>query len=187
LSFAKHGEFQTREADVNMLLKALELFLRYGAGSDVHVRLELSPDVPNCLIDTPQFNAAILNLVINAHDAMPKGGEIQISTTPWVIESDVSNAKPGDYVRVRVRDNGVGMPEDVLEKIFQPFFTTKGEQGTGLGVPQVGAFMRYIGGHICVASDLGRGTTFDLFFPVVGPNDSGTRCIEVMASQLCVL
>jgi signal transduction histidine kinase len=178
LSFAKQGELQACEADVNNLLKALELFVRYSAGPEVRVLLELSPDVPNCLIDTSQFNAAILNLVINARDAMPKGGEIRISTTPWVADSDVSNAKPGDYVRVRVRDNGLGMPEDILEKIFQPFFTTKGEQGTGLGVPQIGAFMRYIGGHICVASDPGGGTTFDLFFPVAGPNGASTRRIE---------
>ena len=109
---------------------------------------------------------------------MPKGGEVEISTTPWVIDSDVSNAKAGDYVRVRVKDNGLGMREDILEKVFQRFFTTKGEQGTGLGVPQVAAFMRHIGGHICVASDSGRGTTFDLFFPVVGSDNAGTRCID---------
>lgn len=178
LGFAKQGELHAGEADANELLKALELFLRYGAGPEVRVLLELSPDVQNCLIDTSQFDAAILNLVINARDAMPEGGEVQISTAPWVIESDVSNAKPGNYVRVRVRDNGSGMPPDVLEKIFQPFFTTKGEHGTGLGVPQIGAFMRYIGGHICVTSDPGQGTTFDLFFPVVASYDAGTHCIE---------
>ena len=79
---------------------------------------------------------------------------------------------------------GLGMPDEVLQKIFRPFFTTKGEQGTGLGVPQVGAFMRHIGGHVRVASGLGQGTTFDLFFPAVDPN--GTRLrrtdVEVTAS-----
>ena len=75
LTFAKQREFQVRAADANELLRALELFLKYGAGSEVRILLELSPSIPNCLIDPSQFNAAILNLVINARDAMPKGGE----------------------------------------------------------------------------------------------------------------
>jgi signal transduction histidine kinase len=179
LTFAKQREFQAHAADANKLLKALELFLRYGAGSEVRVVLELSPNIPICLIDPSQFNAAILNLVINARDAMPKGGEVRISTTPWVVQSDASDATPGNYVRVRVRDNGVGMPDEVLQKIFQPFFTTKGEQGTGLGVPQVGTFMHHIGGHVRVASGLGRGTTFDLFFLAVDPNAAHARRIDV--------
>jgi signal transduction histidine kinase len=170
LSFAKQREFQARAADANELLKALELFLRYGAGSEVRVVLDLSTDIPKCLIDPSQFNAAILNLVINARDAMPEGGVVRISTAPWVVQSSVSDVTPGNYVRVQVRDNGVGMPDQVLQSIFQPFFTTKGERGTGLGVPQVGAFMRQIGGQVCVSSGVGRGTTFDLFFPVVEQN-----------------
>jgi signal transduction histidine kinase len=179
LSFAKQPEFDARAADANELLKALELFLRYGAGSKVRVILELSSDIPNCLIDPTQFNAAILNLVINARDAMPKGGEVRISTAPWVVQGAASEATPGDYVRVRVRDDGVGMPDEVLQNIFQPFFTTKGEQGTGLGVPQVGAFMRHIGGHIRVASGPGRGTTFDLFFPAVEPRRARARSVDI--------
>jgi signal transduction histidine kinase len=169
LSFAKQREFHACAADANELLKALELFLRYGAGSEVRVVLELATDIPNCLIDPSQFNAAILNLVINARDAMPKGGEVRISTARWVVPSGASAARPGNYVRIRVTDDGVGMPDEVLRNIFQPFFTTKGEQGTGLGVPQVGAFMRHIGGDVRVASEIGRGTTFDLFFPAVEP------------------
>lgn len=173
LIFAKQREFQARAVDANELLKALELFLRYGAGPEVRVVLELSPHIRGCLIDPSQFNAAILNLVINARDAMPKGGEVRISTALWV-EGDASDAVPGHYVRVQVRDNGAGMPDEVLQKIFQPFFTTKEEQGTGLGLPQVGAFMRYIGGHVRVASGLGQGTTFDLFFPTAEPDDTHT-------------
>lgn len=179
LTFAKQREFQARAVEVNELLKSLELFLRYGAGSEVRVVLELSPNIPNCLIDPSQFNAAILNLVINARDAMPKGGEVRISTAPWAVQSDASDAKAGNYVRVRVRDNGLGMSDEVLKKIFRPFFTTKGEQGTGLGVPQVGTCMRHIGGHVRVVSGLGRGTTFDLFFPAVDTNVTRIRRIDV--------
>jgi signal transduction histidine kinase len=74
------------------------------------------------------------------------------------------------------------MPDEVLRKIFQPFFTTKGEQGTGLGVPQVGAFMRSVGGHVCVASHLGEGTIFDLFFSSVEPNNAHTRPMDDQAT-----
>ena len=179
LTVAKQREVQARASDVNELLKALELFLRYGAGSDVRVVLELSSNIPNCLVDPSQFNAAMLNLVINARDAMPKGGEVRISTIPWALQDDDSDATPGHYVCVRVRDNGAGMPDEVLRKIFQPFFTTKGERGTGLGVAQVGAFMRHIGGHVRVTSGPGRGTTFDLFFPAVEPNGARARHIDI--------
>jgi signal transduction histidine kinase len=167
LDFTKQRDFQARSADANELLKALEVFLRYGAGSEVRLLLELSPNIPNCLIDPSQFNAAVLNLVLNARDAMAQGGEIQISTEPCVIQGDDSAITPRTYVRVRVKDNGSGMPDAVLEKIFEPFFTTKGERGTGLGIPQVGAFIRYLGGEVCVASEVGCGTTFDMFFPTV--------------------
>jgi signal transduction histidine kinase len=178
LDFTKQRDFQACAADANELLKALEVFLRYGAGSEVRILLELSPNIPNCLVDRSQFNAAVLNLVLNARDAMSQGGEIQISTE-LCVKGDDSDVTPGTYVRVRVRDNGSGMPDAVLEKIFEPFFTTKGEQGTGLGVPQVGAFMRYLGGHVCVASDVGRGTTFDMFFPAVQQSGACTPRIEI--------
>jgi signal transduction histidine kinase len=169
LTFAKQGELQPCASDANALLKNLELFLNYSAGSTVRVDLDLSPSIPNCLADPSQFNVAILNLVINARDAMSNGGKIRLSTTRCVIGHDPVDATTGVYVRVRVRDNGSGMTKEVLQKIFEPFFTTKGEKGTGLGIPQVGAFMHHIGGHVTVTSELGRGTTFDLFFPALDP------------------
>lgn len=170
LNFAKQRELQPCAGDANALLKSLELFLKYGAGSMVGVELNLAPSIPKCVVDPSQFNAAILNLVINARDAMPGSGVIQISTARCVLKADDPGpSTPGVYVRVRVKDNGMGMTQQVLEKIFDPFFTTKGEKGTGLGIPQVSAFMRHIGGHVGVASELGRGTTFDLFFPAVEP------------------
>jgi signal transduction histidine kinase len=103
---------------------------------------ELAPDIPNYLMDQSQLNAAMLNLVINARDAMPNGGEIQISTALWEVKTTTTQSPPapGTYVRVRVKDAGQGMPPRTLQRIFDPFFTTKGEQGTGLGLPQVCAF-----------------------------------------------
>ena len=155
LTFARQRKFEAREEDANELLRQLELFLRYGAGPRIHIVFELAPDIPNCLLDPSQFNAAILNLVVNARDAMPNGGELQISTARWQVRTKTQDLPvPGIYVRVRVKDRGQGMPPETLKRIFDPFFTTKGELGTGLGLPQVCAFMRLIGGHVSVASEL---------------------------------
>jgi signal transduction histidine kinase len=171
LSFAQQGEIRICAADVNALLKGLELFLRYGAGPSVSIVPSYSPAIPKCLVDPSQFTAAILNLVINARDAMPGGGEIRINTTLVDADATMCGAgRHGVYVRVRVQDSGLGMPDNVVQRIFEPFFTTKGEKGTGLGIPQVRAFIRQIGGYIEVASHQGRGTTFDLFIPAVEPD-----------------
>jgi signal transduction histidine kinase len=176
LAFAKQQELEAHAGDVNELLRNLELPLRYSAGPGIRIVLKLASDIPKCLIAPSQFDAAVLNLVVNARDAMPNGGEIRISTERWVAETAISgSAAPGIYVRVRVKDSGQGMPAEVVRKVFDPFFTTKGEKGTGLGLPHVYAFMRLIGGHVGVTSERGRGTTFDLLFPSVEP-DGPSRC-----------
>jgi signal transduction histidine kinase len=170
LAFAQRGEMQTCAADANLLLKNLEFLLRCGAGSSVRVVFDLCPTIPDCLVNPSQFSAAILNLVINARDAMPNGGEVRISTARCDIEPTVTRrGDAGIYVRVRIQDDGVGMPEQVAKRISEPFFTTKGEEGTGLGVSQVCSFMHHIGGHVSVASEQSRGTTFDLLFPAIVP------------------
>jgi signal transduction histidine kinase len=173
LAFARQGEVQARAADANALLGTLELLLKYGAGPSVRIVLECSPTLPKCLVDPSQFATAILNLVVNARDAMPDGGEIRIHTSRF--EAKLAASEPGlrgTYVRVRVQDNGSGMPDDVVCRVFEPFFTTKGEKGTGLGIPQVRAFMQRVGGHIDVTSEQGCGTTVDLFFPAIEPENS---------------
>jgi signal transduction histidine kinase len=176
LAFAQQRDFEARPADANALLRSLELFLGYGAGPAIRVVLDLEPDIPRCLVDASQFNAALLNLVINARDAMPNGGKIKISTTPAAVgESGRGPAPRGNYVCVRVEDNGRGMPPETMRKIFQPFFTTKGDRGTGLGLPQVYAFMRRSGGYVDVASAPGRGTTVDLLFPVIAGETAQRR------------
>jgi len=166
LMFARQQELEACAGDVNELLRTLEMFLNYGAGPGIRIVLDLAPDMPKCLLDPSQFNAAVLNLVVNARDAMPNGGEIQISTARRVVKAATAGAPaPGTYVQVRVTDSGHGMSAEVVRNIFDPLFTTKGERGTGLGLPQVGAFMRLIGGYVGVASEPGIGTTVDLLFP----------------------
>jgi signal transduction histidine kinase len=164
LGFARQQQTKGGCEDVNTLLAALKDFLAYGAGPGIRLILKLAPDLPKCLVEPPPLNAAIVNLVVNARDAMPDGGVIRISTA--AVTHGAHAGEAGDYVRVRVRDNGVGMPPEVTAKIFDPYFTTKGDRGTGLGVPQVQAWMRQIGGYVTVRSSVGKGTAFDLFFPV---------------------
>ena len=164
LGFARQQQVQAASEDVNTLLARLKIFLGYGAGPGIRILLNLAPDLPKCLVDPPQLNAAILNLVVNARDAMPDGGTIRISTA--TLAHGAHQGETGRYVRVRVRDNGVGMPADVVARIFDPYFTTKGDGGTGLGVPQVQEWMRQLGGYVTVHSTVGKGTTFDLYFPV---------------------
>jgi len=160
LAFARQQELVAGPEDVNTLLGKLKAFLKYGAGPGIRVMLDLAPDLPKCLVDPPQFNAAILNLVVNARDAMPDGGTIRIGTAL------IAGKEHGNFVRLRVCDDGIGMPPEVTARIFDPYFTTKGDGGTGLGVPQVNALMKQIGGYVTVKSNVGKGTAFDLFFPV---------------------
>lgn len=174
LSFASQQELVASPEDVNALLRKLEPFLKYSAGSAFRIELSLAGNLPTCLVDPPRFNASILNLVVNARDAMPEGGAIRISTTSV---RGMKLGEPCAYVRVRVRDDGVGMPAEVLERIFDPYFTTKGERGTGLGIPQVRALLEQVGGFVRVDSHVGEGTSFDLFFPV-GRDEASTSGIR---------
>ncbi|WP_324765214.1 ATP-binding protein (plasmid) [Sinorhizobium meliloti] len=166
LAFADHRELDLRVRDLNACVSAAAPFLRYGAGPDVRVRFELGCDVPSCQIEPTLFDAAVLNLVLNARDAMPGGGEICIGTER-LVEPDSAPGlpAPGTYARLRVDDHGCGIPPDVLQKVLDPFFTTKGENGTGMGLAQVRAFMQMVGGHLRIASERGTGTTVDLLFP----------------------
>jgi signal transduction histidine kinase len=169
LAFAKPSPRGAQAEDVNRLLATLKLFLDYAAGPDIKVRFELAAGLPPCRIDAPQFSAAILNLVVNARDAMPDGGEIRIETDLIRLsETDDSDADPR-CVLVRIIDRGHGMTKAVRDRIFDPYFTTKGDIGTGLGVPQVASFMRSSGGCVNVSSEPDSGTAFDLYFP---PADS---------------
>lgn len=169
LSFAKQQKFESRISDVNVLLCNLEVLLGYSVGPKARVMLDLGANIPKCAIDPSQFDAAILNLVVNARDAMPNGGDICIRTEMWAQGiKNTSSPPPGRYVRVRVSDNGTGMPKEVLEKIFDLYFTTKGARGTGMGLPHICAYLRLVGGHMSVSSEVGMGTAVDLYFPSVG-------------------
>ena len=164
LDFVSGHVSEVSANNVNVALQKLEKSLRFVVGDGVKIALRLDPSVWDCAFDPSQFSAAIMNLVVNARDAMPSGGIVRISTC-LVFEA----ASPGEiadhYVRVRIEDNGSGMDAGVKRKIFEPFFTTKSDAGTGLGVPQVYNFVKRAGGFMRVASIIGEGRTFDLLLP----------------------
>jgi signal transduction histidine kinase len=168
MAFANCEQVDARLEDANSLLRDFEMFVRQSAGPTLRVAMDLGTDIPKCMIDATQFQASILNLVINARDAAPGGGEVVISTSRYAARSALANsAGPSTFLRVSVADNGYGIDEEVALRIFEPFFTTKGERGTGLGLPQVCAFVRQAKGYIQVTSSPGEGARLDLFFPSV--------------------
>lgn len=172
LAFAKHQELNAHAGNPNEFLRIFQPFLRYGAGPDVRVKLDLGSNIPDCLIDPALFDAAVLNLVVNARDAMPDGGEVRIVTERLERKTATPDSlEPGIYARVCVEDKGHGMPEEVLRRVFDPFFTTKGETGTGIGLAQVRAYTRMVGGYVRISSEPGLGTTVSLLFPSISSND----------------
>ena len=174
LAFSRSQPLQTEALDVNALIQEFQLLVRQAVGEKVEIALRLEPDLPRAWTDGAQLEAAILNLAINARDAMPGGGQIVIETARAEMgAADLignAEARPGHFVRIAVTDTGHGMPPEVMAKAFEPFFTTKPiGQGTGLGLSQVFGFARQLGGHVTIRSAAGSGTAVTLFLPVAEP------------------
>lgn len=160
------GELDAQPMDANALLRKIEALLQCDRRSRVRVIMELAPDIPECLSDAAQFNAAILNLVLNAREASPDGATVIVSTDRYVpFDESLDRIDDETYVRIRISDSGPGLAPETVPRIFEPFFTTKSSRGTGLGLPQVCAFMQMVGGNLNVISEPGAGTTFELLFP----------------------
>jgi signal transduction histidine kinase len=164
LDFAKQGPGTAQTANPNELLRRMETFLSYCVGPHVEIVFDLAPGIPPCILDAGRFNAAVLNLAVNARDAMPEGGVLAIATSVVSTQRGPADPSAENHVCVRIGDSGRGMRPDVLARVFDPFFTTKGESGTGLGLPQVKSFMEKVGGRVAVSSEVGKGTTVSLFF-----------------------
>ncbi len=159
LAFSKSHELDVRAARIDALLEGLEEVLRHAAGPGVALSFDIAEGLPLCQADQTQFDAALMNLVVNARQAMPAGGSVTISARI---------AGPRG-VALEVADTGSGIAASDIKRVFEPFFTTKAETGTGLGLAQVYGFMRRIGGDVTVSSELGVGTRFTLLFPVAEP------------------
>ena len=174
LAFSRRQPLRPEIHDVNGLIGGFEAVLRRACPEPIEFELELSPDALAVNLDGPQFETALLNLVVNARDAMPKGGTLRIATTPESIDAAraqaMSDIAPGDYVAVRVADSGQGMPAQVLARAFEPFFTTKEVgKGSGLGLSQVYGFVAQSGGHVEIVSRPGHGTAVTLYLPAAAP------------------
>jgi PAS domain S-box-containing protein len=170
LAFARKQPLQPRSTDINALILDVAKLLRPTLGEHMEVDCALDEAVAPALVDPSQLTTALLNLAINARDAMPGGGKLTITSGNAVLDEtqgDMHNeVKPGSYVIVTVSDTGVGIPEAIRDKVFEPFFTTKGAgRGTGLGLSMVYGFVKQSGGHIKIHSDEGNGTTIMIYLP----------------------
>jgi CheY-like chemotaxis protein len=175
LAFSRRQSLDSRTVDLNELVGSTQHLLRSTLGETIRIRTALSDTPLRANLDSNQFESALLNLAINARDAMPDGGELTLRTAHVDVEEGEMLAVPaGEYALVAVSDSGTDMPPEVVERIFEPFFTTKPiGKGTGLGMSMIYGFMQQSGGHITVDSTPGQGTTVSLFMPVV--HDAATE------------
>lgn len=165
LAFSRRQPLQVSVIDVASLMPGLLELMRRTLGERVNVILQAEQDVWPIQVDRAQFEAALLNLAVNARDAMPDGGDLSISVRTQVLEEGKTE-RPGEYVVISVSDTGIGMPPEILDRVFEPFFTTKESgKGTGLGLSMVYGFVQQSHGHVEVESAPSQGTTICIFLP----------------------
>jgi CheY-like chemotaxis protein len=170
LAFSRQHPHAPQILCVNEVVGSMDKFTRRVVGEDVEIDTQLAADLPSIKADPGQIEQVIMNLVVNARDAMPNGGKLTIRTSMEDCEEYVPSAdaiKRGRYVMIAISDSGVGMDRETQSQIFEPFFTTKEiGKGTGLGLAIVFGIVHQYEGHIWVYSEPGKGTTFKLYFPV---------------------
>jgi CheY-like chemotaxis protein len=170
LAFSRRQPLAPRLLDVNKLLTQLSAFLKPSLGEEVELEVVGAGGVWTVEADAVQLETAILNLAVNARDAMPQGGRLTIEASNVLLDefycAENAEVRPGQYVLIAVTDEGVGMTGDVVARAFEPFFTTKeAGQGTGLGLSQVYGFVKQSGGHLKIYSEPGQGTTVRVYLP----------------------
>jgi CheY-like chemotaxis protein/two-component sensor histidine kinase len=168
LAFARRQDLSVRSVDVAKLLDGMTDMIRRSLGPSIEVQISHQPGLPPARVDPNQLELAILNLAINARDAMPRGGTLTIDADSRSSEG-AALLKPGNYVRIAVRDNGTGMDEQTLARAVEPFFSTKGlGKGTGLGLSMVHGLAAQLGGTLNLLSRPGEGTTAEIWLPRAG-------------------
>ncbi|WP_209428267.1 PAS domain S-box protein [Pararhodobacter sp. SW119] len=170
LAFSRKQYLRPARLDLNHLIGELRALLRATLRANIHVDLKLADNLHAGLVDPAQIEAALLNLCLNAQDAMPDGGNLSLSTANITLDSSYRERNlevpPGDYAVIAVTDTGEGMPPDVLARVFEPFFTTKEVgKGSGLGLSMVYGFVKQSGGHVSIYSEPGLGTTVRIYLP----------------------
>ena len=180
LAFSRHQVIEPRVLNVNTIVTELDKMLRRLIGEDIDLLTATAPDLGQVLADPGQMEQVLMNLVVNARDAMPGGGKLTIETANITLDDGHIRAReglaPGRYVMIAVSDTGSGIPPEVVSRIFEPFFTTKEQgKGTGLGLSTVHGIVRQNGGHIEVYTEVGQGTTFKIYLQRVDEASEAPR------------
>jgi PAS domain S-box-containing protein len=170
LAFSRQQPLDPKVVEIGKLVTGMSDLLRRSIGEQVSIETILAGGLWRVQVDPNQLEVAILNLAVNARDAMPDGGSLTIETANAYLDQDYSAAEaeviPGQYVVISVTDSGCGMPRDVVARAFEPFYTTKDVgHGTGLGLSQIYGFVKQSGGHVKIYSEVGRGTTVKIYLP----------------------
>ena len=196
LAFARMQHLEPTALDLNKRLPAITALLKRTLGERINVQVNAVEGLWPALVDPTQVDDALVNLAINARDAMPDGGALTIETGNETLDEDYAvhhvEVTPGDYVMLAVSDTGTGMEANVIARAFEPFFTTKEEgQGTGLGLSQVYGWVKQSGGHIKIYSELGHGTTIKLYLPRAdvprGDEDAAEAAVPALTGSETIL
>lgn len=169
LAFARRQRLREQITDVGRLLERMTPLLARSLSESIDVQTDLPPQPLAAQIDPGQLETAILNLAINARDAMPGGGRLSLSVSPLMVDEAAAteDVPVGEWVLIDVRDSGAGIPADILQRVFEPFFSTKGHHGSGLGLSMVYGFVKQSQGHISADSEVGQGSSFRIYLPRV--------------------
>ena len=170
LSFARKQALEYKSVNINMIIEGFDKLLRRILREDIVLEIIPSPGISTVMADIGQIEQVIMNLAINAQDAMPQGGSLAIETTMTELDEKYAESRPGVlpglYVMLAVSDTGCGMDKETIGKIFEPFFSTKGEQGTGMGLATVYGIIKQHGGNVWVYSEPDKGAIFKVYMPV---------------------
>ena len=195
LGFARRQSLQTQAVDMVALLDGMRDLIRSSIGVAIELRISSVPDLPKALVDANQLELTLLNLCVNARDAMPAGGTLTVAADVVAPDAELPKLPVRDYVRVSVIDSGTGMDRETLERAVEPFFSTKETgRGTGLGLSMVHGLAAQLGGHFAIASTPGQGTRVELWLPAAsaatatpfrheahaGPLRSATRALDIL-------
>jgi len=179
LSFARQQPLAPQTIDLNAFVDSLSGMLTRTLGEHIKLVINLAENAAHTFADLAQIQSALLNLAVNARDAMPDGGDLTIETSAVNLDDKMAQERgditPGRYVRLSISDTGTGMPPDIQSRVFEPFFTTKATgKGTGLGLSMVHGFAKQSGGHLEISSELGHGTCVSLYLPDATAFEEGT-------------